>query len=66
VPQLSGLTPDQVANVLSAANLNVTYDGLAQDPADETVYSQNYTQGTNVAIGTVITVNFRDNKLSVN
>jgi stage V sporulation protein D (sporulation-specific penicillin-binding protein) len=66
VPQLSGLTPDQVAIVLSAANLNVIYGGLAQDVTDETAYSQNYAQGTKVAIGTVITVNFRDNKLSVN
>jgi stage V sporulation protein D (sporulation-specific penicillin-binding protein) len=66
VPQLSGLTPDQVAIALSAANLNVIYGGLAQDATDETAYSQNYAQGTKVAIGTVITVNFRDNKLSVN
>ena len=65
VPQLSGLTPDQVTSKLSAANLNVIYGGLAQNQTDETAYNQNYTQGTSVPIGTVITVDFRDNKLSV-
>ena len=66
VPNLSGLTPDQVASRVAAIGLNAVYSGVAQNASGETAYSQDYTQGTQVPVGTVITVGFRDNALTVN
>ena len=65
VPSLAGLTVTEAQNALSAARLNGTYSGLSANTKDETAYSQSYSAGTQVPVGTEVVVGFRDNKLSV-
>lgn len=63
VPQLIGLTPEQVNEALAKANLNVRFVGVAQNGKGDTAYEQDVGSGTTVAQGTVITVKFRDNSV---
>jgi len=63
VPNLNGLTPEQVNSTLAAANLNEKLVGIAQDDTGETAYEQDYAEGTKVNPGTVITVKFRSTQV---
>ena len=65
VPKLAGLTPEEVNAKLASLNLNVRFVGLAQDQTGETAYEQDYAEGATVDPGTVITVKFRNNQITV-
>ena len=60
VPNVVGMTPSQANATLTAAGLNVSYNegvgGTAQ--ATAVVTSQSYAEGTSLAAGTVVNINF--------
>ncbi len=60
VPNVVGMTPREANAVLTAAGLNVSYNegvgGTAQ--ATAVVTSQSYAEGTSLAAGTVVNINF--------
>lgn len=64
VPNLIGLSPDEVNNVASAYGLNVSFSGATTSSG--TSSSQNIEAGTSVSPGTVITVSFADSSSTLN
>lgn len=64
VPNLIGLSPDEVNDVASAYGLNVSFSGATTSSG--TSSSQNIEAGTSVSPGTVITVSFADSSSTLN
>jgi beta-lactam-binding protein with PASTA domain len=59
VPNLIGLTATEVNTAAASAGINIVFAGNTTSP-DLRSYSQSVTAGTQVALGEVITVYFRD------
>lgn len=64
VPNLIGLTPDEVNSVASTYGLNVSFSGATTSTG--TSSSQNIEAGTSVSPGTVITVSFAASSSTLN
>ncbi len=64
VPNLIGLSPDEVNNAASTYGLNVSFSGATTSSG--TSSSQNIEAGTSVSPGTVITVSFADSSSTLN
>lgn len=65
VPSLSGMTPAQVSQALTAAGLNANLTGASLSDTGEAAYEQDKPAGSKVAPGTVVTVKFRNNNITV-
>ncbi|MFT9076629.1 penicillin-binding transpeptidase domain-containing protein [Ethanoligenens sp.] len=65
VPSLSGMTPAQVSQTLTAAGLNANLTGASLTDTGEAAYEQDVAAGTKVAPGAVVTVKFRNNNITV-
>lgn len=61
VPDFSGLTVSEVNQLAAANNLNVEFSGGGLESANATAYRQSEEPGTQVEIGSVITVTFKNN-----
>lgn len=64
VPNLIGLSPDEVNNAASTYGLNVSFSGATTSSG--TSSSQNIEAGISVSPGTVITVSFADSSSTLN
>lgn len=64
IPKFTGLSVSEVNSTASKLGLNVKLSGLKLDEPDVTVCSQSIPEGTEVPIGTVITLNFIHNDSS--
>ena len=58
VPNLSGLTLEEAENALADLNLNISPSGSAMYESGAIASTQNYAEGNQVPIGTVIEVGF--------
>ena len=65
VPNLSGLTPSQADAALVKAQLNVNLVGVGLSDSGEKAYEQDVAAGSKVTPGTVVTVKFRNEDITV-
>jgi stage V sporulation protein D (sporulation-specific penicillin-binding protein) len=65
VPDVSGMTASQANSAISAVNLNIELVGTGLSESGVKAFAQSPAAGTKVPIGTVITVQFRNETLKV-
>lgn len=65
VPDLTGMTVNQVNQALASAGLNVKLDGSDISSGAVKAYEQSPAAGTKVQPGTVVTAKFRDDQIKV-
>lgn len=61
VPNFVGLTPEEATVVAKEVGLNLKFSGNTSSGSVVKVYDQNIAAGNEVAVGTAVTVHFRDN-----
>ncbi len=64
VPNLVGLTLSQVQNTLESKHLNLRIEGTDSTGSSVVAATQDIAEGTEVALGTVITVTFHDTSVT--
>lgn len=64
VPNLTGLTLTQVKNTLESKHLNLRIEGTDSTGSSVVAAAQDLAEGTEVAIGTVVTVTFHDTSVT--
>ncbi len=64
VPNLVGLTLSQAENTLEAKHLNLRVEGTTSTGSSVVAAAQDIGEGTEVAIGTVVTVTFHDTSVT--
>ena len=64
VPNLVGLTLSQVKNTLESKHLNLRIEGTDSTGSSVVAATQDIAEGTEVALGTVITVTFHDTSVT--
>lgn len=62
VPDFTGLTISEANRIASSYNLNIKISGNDSTSSGVLAYKQSESEGTEVAIGTVITVSFKSNQ----
>ncbi len=65
VPKLTGYTPAQVNSILAQEQLNIQLVGEGLSDSGEMSYQQSPAEGTKVPPGTLVTVQFRNNNITV-
>ena len=64
VPYLVALTLSQVQNTLESKHLNLRIEGTDSTGSSVVAATQDIAEGTEVALGTVITVTFHDTSVT--
>lgn len=65
VPNVIGMTASQANNAISAVNLNIELVGTGLSESGVKAYAQSPAAGTKVPLGTVVTVQFRNENIKV-
>ncbi len=65
VPSVIGMTPEAASQAIKAVGLNIDSSGVDLTDGGEAAYEQDKAANSQVAPGTVVTVKFRNNNISV-
>ena len=60
VPNFSGMTPDEANSAATRVGLNVRFSGNSTSGTSNKAYDQSIAEGSEVTVGTTVTVYFRD------